>query len=273
IMTSAGAVTAPSIPAFGLGFLIATAAGVAVGVRDQAARPVIVFLGATVLSSGALAALGLRAGSGSFYMPFKMMYLAILPAAVLGAVALARASDLVARAPSLAASVNAPARSAGATSEGGRVRRAAHRAGVGAMLPLITAGLLVRGRAPARRVHGSLSTSARDVAVWARDRLPPACLDYFSRDWLTGYWLHLDVLGNPRLSDRMRQETFDFPDVVGKWIEGRGLPWAFVEDLDAIPRDARVEMDPVYRAGRAAIVRNRRPVPCADPSRPIRIAR
>jgi hypothetical protein len=76
----------------------------------------------------------------------------------------------------------------------------------------------------------------------ARDHLRRECVDYFSRHWLTGYWLHLDVLGNPRVSDRMRVETFDFPDVVGKWIEGKGLPYAIVENLAAIPRDARADM-------------------------------
>ena len=40
----------------------------------------------------------------------------------------------------------------------------------------------------------------------------------------------------------MRVETFDFPDVVGKWIQGKGLPYAIVEDLDAVPRDARADM-------------------------------
>jgi hypothetical protein len=66
----------------------------------------------------------------------------------------------------------------------------------------------------------------------------------------------------------MRTETFEFTDTVGKWIEGRGLPYAFVEDVDAVPRDAREDMTVVRGFGRAAIVRNRRPSTCdgAPPS-------
>jgi hypothetical protein len=80
-----------------------------------------------------------------------------------------------------------------------------------------------------------------------------------TRGWLTGYWLHLDVRGNPRLSDRMRQETFEFRDTVGKWIEGKGLPYAIVEDLAALPRDARVDMIPLREFPPAALVQNARP--------------
>jgi hypothetical protein len=67
------------------------------------------------------------------------------------------------------------------------------------------------------------------------------------------------VLGNPRLSDRMRAESFEFHDSVSKWIQGRGLPYAIVEDFAAVPRDARVDMIPLRRFGLAAVVRNARP--------------
>ena len=57
----------------------------------------------------------------------------------------------------------------------------------------------------------------------------------------------------------MRTESFEFRDSVGKWIQGRGLPYAIVEDLAAVPRDARVDMIPLRRFGPAAVVRNARP--------------
>jgi len=244
IVTSTGAVTAPSIDAFGLGFLVAAAGGVVLGVRERAALPVVAFLAATLLLAAALACLAAGGGTGRFYMAFKMMYLAMLPAAVLGAVALARAADVIAM---LLRNV--------------RVRPAA--AGiVSAMLPVLVAVPLLRGRVPTHRMRGSLSAPARDVALRARERVPPSCIDYFSSYWLTGYWLHLDVLANPRLSDRMRQETFDFPDVAAKWIEGRGLPYAIVEDMGAIPREIRADMSPMYQAGSFVLVRNARPAVC-----------
>ena len=57
----------------------------------------------------------------------------------------------------------------------------------------------------------------------------------------------------------MRAETFDFPDVVGKWIEGKGLPYAIVEDLPPIPREPRVDMRSLATFGPTAVVENTRP--------------
>ena len=242
IVTSSGAVNAPSIAAFGVVFLVLAAAGAAFATRDRTARPVVMFIAATLATAGALAVLVVRAGSASFYMPFKMMYLLVPPAAVLGAFALARLTSMLPLA-SARARLLAPA------------------------LPLIAAILLTGGRLPTRPVRGSLTLPAHDVGVWARGHVSPACVDYFSRYWLTGYWLHLDVLGNPRLSDRMRQETFDFPDVAAKWIQGRGLPYAIVEDMQAIPRELRPEMTPLYRSGPFVLVRNARPAACPDAAR------
>src|SRR4029453_4675447 len=129
----------------------------------------------------------------------------------------------------------------------------------GAAIPLLLAALLAAGRFPAKRQAGPITLPSLAAGLWARDHLPSECVDYFSRHWLTGYWLHLDVLGNPRVSDRMRVETFDFPDVVGKWIQGKGLPYAIVENLAAVPRDAREDMIPIREFGRAALVKNTRP--------------
>ena len=240
IVTSSGAVTVPSMAVFGPAFLLLAAAGAVLAVRARAARPVVVFIAATLAVAGGLAALGARAGSGSLYMPFKMMFIVVPPAAVLGALALAKAAEAVVRLLDLKGA----------------------RALAVAILPVVVAVLLARGRVPLRPVTGSLSLPAHDVGVWARDHVPPACIDYFSKYWLTGYWLHLDVLGNPRLSDRMRQETFDFPDVAAKWIQGRGLPYAIVEDMTAIPREIRPEMEAMHRSGSFVLVRNRRPAAC-----------
>jgi hypothetical protein len=236
IVTSAGAVTKPSLEAFGVVLVLLAVIGSAVAVRDREARAVVAFLACVLLTALGLAVLAMRAGSTSFYMPFKMMYLVVPPAAVLGALALARSVALV------------PA--------------AARRWRLAAAAPLVLALFLVRGRIPLHRVHGSLSLEARDVGLWARDHVPPACVDYFSRYWLTGYWLHLDVLANQRLSGRMREETFDFPDVAARWIEGRGLPYAIVEDMTAIPREIRPDMEPLQQRGPFVLVRNRRTAAC-----------
>jgi hypothetical protein len=98
--------------------------------------------------------------------------------------------------------------------------------------------------------------------MWARDHVPPACIDYFTGYWLTAYWLHLDVLGNPRASERARDETFELRDAAAKWIEGRGLPFAIVEDMQAIPREIRPEMVPLHREGTFVLVQNRGAAAC-----------
>ena len=245
IIGSSGAVTKPSAETLGVAFVALGIVGAILAFwsapawpeRAPASRGVAVLLVVTVLQALALAAFDVRAGSRSFYLPFKMVYLAVLPCAVLGALALTTASAAIAsRLPGI------------------RVAAAA--------VPLIIAALLAGGRLPVKRQHSPISESALAAGLWARGAVPPGCIDYFSTHWLTGYWLHLDVLGNPRLSDRMRAETFDFPDSVGKWIQGQGLPYAIVEDFAAIPRDARVDMIPVREFGRAALVKNTRPAPC-----------
>jgi hypothetical protein len=241
IIGSSGAVTRPSFANIGVGFAALGAIGLVLGVRVAAARPVAVLFVAVMMQGLALGALDWRAGSTSFYMPLKMVYLAVLPCAVLGALALAVASATISS----------------------RVPRA-HR--VAALVPLVLAVLLARGRFPLKRQHGPISEPSLAAGTWARGAIPPGCVDYFSRHWLTGYWLHLDVLGNPRLSDRMRAETFEMNDTVGKWIEGRGLPYAIVEDLAAVPRDARSDMITLQTFGPAAVVKNARPggAPGAD---------
>jgi hypothetical protein len=168
-----------------------------------------------------------------------MMFLLVPLGAVLGSLALARVADVV-------------------------ISRVPRARWIAAVAPMLVAGLLLGGRLPVRRQKGSITEPALAAGEWARDHLPSACIDYFSSYWLTGFWLHFDVLGNPRVSERMRTETFEFRDSVGKWIEGRGLPYAFVEDLDLVPKDARVDMAAVQRFGRAALVRNLRPAPCQD---------
>ena len=240
ILTASGAVTAPSVAAFGAGFLLCAAAGALLAARVRAALPVVVFLAVTLLQSLALAALVVRAGSNSFYMPFKMMYLAVFPAAVLGGMALMWAAGAVAsRRPGLSSALG--------------------------YAPIVGAALLLVGRVPLSRQAGPIVPAARDAALWVRERTSPECVDYFTTHWLTGYWLHLDVLGNPRMSDRMRAETFEFRDTVGKWIEGRGLPYGIVEDLSGLPRELRPDVTAVHRAGRFVVVRNRRPAPCPAP--------
>ena len=228
IVRSAGEVLRPSLASLGIGFVVLAAAGVAIAATVAIARPLAILLVAAVGVALALAPLT----APSYYMPSKMVYLAVVPGAVLGAIVLAWGAAGISRVP---------------------------RIGVAApLLPVLVAALLASGRFPVKRQSGPLTESSLAAGAWARV-LPPGCVDYFSRHWLTGYWLHLDVLGNPRDSDRMRVETFEFHDTVSRWLEGRGLPYAIVEDIAEIPRDLRPEMLELRAFPPAAVVKNRRP--------------
>jgi hypothetical protein len=239
IVGSSGVVTRPSAATLGLAFVALGVIGALAAIRSAAARAISTLLAVTILQALALASLDVyraTSASPSLYMPFKMVYLAVLPCAVLGALALAAAADVLAS--------RWPAGAAAAR-----------------VVPLLLAALLAAGRFPVKRQHSPITTPSLAAGMWARATLPPECIDYVSRHWLTGYWLHLDVLGNPRASNRMRVETFEFPDVVGKWFRGEGLPYAIVEDLDAVPRDVRAGMQTLrtFPPAAAAVVKNLRP--------------
>src|SRR5260221_597061 len=92
IIRSSRALTRPSAETLGAVFVALGVVGAILAWRAAASRPLVVLLAVIVLQGLALAALDVRAGSRSFYMPFKMVYLAVLPCAVLGALALARGS-------------------------------------------------------------------------------------------------------------------------------------------------------------------------------------
>lgn len=231
ILGAAGAVTMPSLQVFGPGFVVLAFAGALLAVWNVRGRVVVIFAAGVVLQAIALAALNRIAGSTSLYLPYKMVYLLVLCGAVLAAYALARLTDLL------------PAR--------GLVLGT-----VSALVPVAVAVPLMSERIPRERQRSPITESGYAAGIWAREHLPVACIDYFSRHWLTGYWLHLDLLGNPRGAPRMQGETFEFRDTAGKWIEGRGEPYAIVEDLSSIPQEIRPGMNILYRSGAAAIVQH-----------------
>jgi hypothetical protein len=239
ILGSGGAVTTPSWAVLSAPFVVLAVGGAVVAARDRAASGVVVFAACALLQAIGLAALNRWAGSSSLYLPYKTVYLIVVPAAVLAAYALARLALHPAR-------VRWPAATA-------------------AIVPVVVAVAVVWGRIPLARPRSPISESAYAAGVWARDHVPPACIDYFSRHWLTGYWLHLDVLGNPRASARMTEETFEFRDVAAKWIEGRGLPYGIVEDFASLPYQLRLDVDVLARFGPTAVVHRRRGTPGACP--------
>lgn len=241
ILVSAGDVTRPSVDALGATFIVLAGAGALMSLRSLRARPVLLFASAIVVQAIGLAVLNRLTGSTSLYLPYKMMYLFLLPCAVVAAVPLTCIAVEMA---------------------------CGHWAlrTVSAIVPLALAVPLMWGRVPHHRQPSPMTESSYAAGLWARNHLPAGCIDYFTRRSLTGYWLHLDLLGNPRVSPRMDEETFDFRETVGRWIEGRGLPYAIVEDLSSIPRELRPKMETLQPFGSGAVVKNRgqTPIGCRE---------
>jgi hypothetical protein len=207
-----------------MGWLLPAAGlvGAAVAVRDRRARTVPILLAAIVLQAAAFLVIARANGADAPYLTLKTIYLAIYPLAVGGAIvasAFGRASWL------LVALALIPV---------ARLVRATPRP-----MPVVSVDLLEAGR-------------------WARSHVPPACVDYLVADDDSAYWLHLVVLGNPRITARsLASETFEPQKAVVRWILPGGLPYAIVSDLESIPRDIRTNVDVLTRVGRAAVIKRR----------------
>jgi hypothetical protein len=127
---------------------------------------------------------------------------------------------------------------------------------------------IVRPVVSAKRAAPVVSESLYNAGLWARANLPPGCVDYLVGQDFTAYWLHLAVLGNPRMSSRTgNNETFESQAAIIRWLTPGGLPYA-VAELPALPRDVRNELDVMASFGDAAVVRRRGPASCAEASAP-----
>jgi hypothetical protein len=134
-----------------------------------------------------------------------------------------------------------------------------------ALIGLVLAAVsrpLLRTRARLHPLPPAVSLPLYEAGAWARSHIPPGCIEYLVGDDETAYWLHLAVLGNPRMSDRTgNNSTYEPDDAVMRWLTPNGLPYA-IADLPALPRDVRSELDVVQRFDTAAIVKRRGPAVC-----------
>jgi hypothetical protein len=268
-----------------MGWLLPAAglAGAAVAVRDRRARTVPILLAAIVLQAAAFLVIARVNGADAPYLTLKTIYLAIYPLAVGGAIA-ASAFDRSAEASRSTENDDGRAvtratgarrlRADGANREraeaGGDGVPAARflRGGVSfsraswllVALALIPVARLVRATP---RPMPVVSVDLLEAGRWARSHVPPACVDYLVADDDSAYWLHLVVLGNPRITARsLASETFEPQKAVVRWILPGGLPYAIVSDFEALPRDIRTTVDTLARFGSAAVVQRRGPSSC-----------
>lgn len=250
MLASGGSVLTPSIALFGWIFLGLAAAGIVLAiVRARETAPLLAFAAVCPVQILALAVLQRRLHATNVYLAFKTVHLFVYALALFAALGM----DACAR-----------------TAMAPLARRARWTTGIMALLPLVVLAGLTRTNLPRRPVTSPITPPVYQAGLWARSHLPTACVDYLTEQWLTGYWLHLDMLGNPRQSGRMQHETFEYRKTLGRWIEGDNLPYAIAGDLESLPLDVRGNLRVLQQFGEAAVVeRADRAGRCTDTSAPI----
>ncbi len=251
IVKTGGAVQSPSLGGFGVSLVLLGVVGLALGSRGRRLRSTAVLLAAMVLQAIALFVVAKAHGAQTPYMAYKMFYLAAGPLAVCAAVALERTAWFLSRQ--------------------GRVAPLSGRwfeAVIMTLAALIVARAVIRAEKSAPPPRPAVTWPMAQAAGWLRDRGTVDCVDYLTHDWVSAYWLHVVALGHPRVTWRTQDITdrFDRREVIGRWVDPAGdYRFAIVENLDQLPRDARLDTDVLARFGPAAVVTRRRGTTAACP--------
>jgi len=235
--------TSGAVPRFvpgplGWVLIILALAGALAG-RFAGTRVTLWFAGGIALQALALWGLAHARGADTAYMAMKMIYLAVYPAAVLGAVGIGRAVQWIPRAATAASWA------------------------VGVAVVAVGLHAASASPVPAPLVDVDLDAAGR----WARTNLPPACVDYIVDNAEQAYWLHLAVMGQPRSSPRTADiDGYTANRAIGRWLEGKSppyvvarrhlLPGEMVGDADGVG-DAEI----VHAFGSAVVI-HRRGVAC-----------
>jgi hypothetical protein len=246
---TSGAVPWPSVRDYGWPFLIASVAGVAFALAQPRQNVTLLMSVAIIVQGVALLTLARLRGADTPYMALKMFYLLIYPQAMFAAIALATAWRL------------ATAR-AFEHVEASRRRSLASQAiwVVAGVLAFVTLRPVVRATWPAPITTEPLLRAGR----WARANLPADCVEYLVPDSAASYWVHLSLLGNPRMSPRTADDrTFQLREALTRWIQPGGLSYA-IADLDAIPRGVRDELDVLQQFQGTVVARRREPSACPE---------
>ena len=243
-----GAVAAPSTSEFGWLFPIVSAIGLGLLTARRRGRATMALVAALAVQALALFKLNEGHGPGSSYMALKMVYLAVYPLSVAAAVAVAGGWDALWR--------------LGILHRRGEIRVAW---ALVVVLTIATAWPIARVPRP----HGAITDPLNLAGQWARAHVNPACVDYLVGNDAAAYWLHLAVLGNPRISARTGDSaTFDRNSAFVRWITPGGLPFA-IADLSIVPKDVQQDFEVLARFGPAAVVTHRSSGACPDAGSPV----
>jgi len=218
----------PSLVVVGWVFPLLAAIGAAVAIRNRRTRIVLAFLLAIVVQAVTLWFMSKSAGAETPYMAYKMVYLAIYPLAILGALGL----------------------HAGVSRAAGPVQSSA-----GWLIATVMLVLIVRPAINAPRSVPVVSNGLYQAGQWMRANVGAGCADYLVDSADTAYWMHLAVLGNPRSSARTAEiDRYDPRQTMGLWVADQGRGYA-VADLGLVPAEIRRNMEVMAEFGRAAVVR------------------
>jgi hypothetical protein len=243
IVKTSGAVLTPSLSGFGVSLVLLGLAGIVLAWRERRVRTMAILLVAMALQAAALFVVAKSDGAHTPYMAYKMFYLAVAPLAVGASLAIERLAAILARDARIVPL--------------GDGRFAALALTLAA---LVVAVAVVRAQAAAPPPRPAVTMPMYQAAEWLGERHRADCVDYVTDDWVSAYWLHVVALGHPRATWRTQDITdrFDRRAVIGRWVDPRGeYRTAIVQDLELVPRDARIDMDVLARFGPAAVVSRR----------------
>jgi hypothetical protein len=241
-----GAAPWPSIASYSSLLVSLATLGFILALTIRRARPTALFVCAVLVQSGVFYVLARRNGAPQPYMALKMFYLLLWPMAACAALAISEVWTrfLAGRLPAASSTPLAGA--------------------VIAVLMVAVARPLARRPDALHPLPPAVSLPLYEAGKWARANLPAHCIEYLVGDDETAYWLHLAVLGNPRMWERTgNNSTYEASDAVLRWLTPGGLPFA-IADLKALSRDVREELDIVQEFGTAAIAKRRGPASCGE---------
>lgn len=224
IVRTSGAVMHPSMATLGWALPVVATLGALAAFADPRARITIIFLFVIALQSLTLFVVAKAQGADTPYMALKMIYLAVYPMAVLGALGFVR---LLGRS------------------------RISDTVGWGLAAVLLIA---VRPAFTEPRTIPVVDLDLYQAGKSLRSQGVAACVDYLVSDAETAYWLHLAVLGNPRASARMQEiDRYDPRAAMAPWITAEGRSYA-IADLRLLPDEIRARVTITAQFGHAAVI-------------------
>ena len=226
IVQTSGAVLQPTLAVLGWWVPPLVIVSVVVIVRGRPYLAVTALLAAISLQAAALFAVAERAGAATPYMTIKMIYLAVYPVAVAGAIAI------------------------------GSLLR--WRVALASIVMIIAATMTARDLSRRSGPPPIVSDDLHRAGLWTRERVSRECIDYLVGNEYTAYWLHLAVLRNPRASERTADNnTFLTQPIIERWLTSQGRPYA-IADLRVLPAEIRNDANVVAQYGDAAVISSRR---------------